>query len=80
MRKTIAASMCALLLATTGVASAQRVLSMATLAPAGSTFMNVFDAANREALVQTAVGAWAEHGTCACLPGFKGVDCSESDL
>ncbi len=29
-------------------ASAQRVISMATLAPAGSTWMRVFDAANRE--------------------------------
>ena len=47
MRKFIAASLSALLLAST-TASAQRVISMATLAPQGTTWMRVFDAANRD--------------------------------
>lgn len=47
MKKPFVLLMCALLLAS-ATASAQRVLSMATLAPSGSTWMRVFDAANRE--------------------------------
>jgi TRAP-type C4-dicarboxylate transport system substrate-binding protein len=47
MRKLIVALMCALVLAS-APAVAQTVLSMATLAPAGSTWMRVFEAANRE--------------------------------
>src|SRR5258708_18069691 len=47
MRKLVVVMLSALLLAST-TASAQRVLSMATLAPQGSPWMNVFDAANRE--------------------------------
>lgn len=47
MRKPLVLLLIALLLAST-TASAQRVLSMATLAPAGSTWMRVFEAANRE--------------------------------
>ena len=47
MRKTMILLAGALAL-TTATASAQRVLSMATLAPAGSTWMRVFDSANRE--------------------------------
>lgn len=47
MRKTMTLLAGALALAT-ATAGAQRVLSMATLAPAGSTWMRVFEAANRE--------------------------------
>ncbi len=47
-RRTIAAMLAAALIVTGVGANAQRVLSMATLAPAGSTWMRVLDAANRE--------------------------------
>jgi TRAP-type C4-dicarboxylate transport system substrate-binding protein len=47
MRKLLAVLLCALFLVS-ATASAQRVLSFATLAPAGSTWMRVFDASNRE--------------------------------
>ncbi len=47
MRNILSAALVALLLAST-TASAQRVLSFATLAPAGSTWMRVYDASNRE--------------------------------
>jgi TRAP-type C4-dicarboxylate transport system substrate-binding protein len=48
MRKVLSFLLCAMLLVAATSASAQRVLSMATLAPAGSTWMRVFDAANRD--------------------------------
>jgi TRAP-type C4-dicarboxylate transport system substrate-binding protein len=47
MRKLLAVLLCAVFLAS-ATASAQRVLSFATLAPAGSTWMRVFEASNRE--------------------------------
>ncbi len=47
MRKTLAVTISVLTLAS-ATAGAQRVLSFATLAPPGSTFMRVFDASNRE--------------------------------
>lgn len=47
MQKILAAVLAGFFLAST-TASAQRVLSFATLAPAGSTWMRVYDASNRE--------------------------------